>query len=85
MRNKTNKKRSSFHYKNKEHTMKGGTKTVRTVSIKNGKGYKSVTKYYKGKKMSTIKKPIHKNHINMIKAKKFVPGLFSDVDKKDDV
>lgn len=67
-----------FNYKNTEvKTMTGG-KIVRKVSIKNGKGYKSVTKYHKGKKGSTHKKPIHKGHIELIKMGKFIPGLFSD-------
>jgi len=67
------------NYKNVEvkHTQNGG-KIVRKVSIKNGKGYKSVTKYHKGKKIGTTKKPIHKYHINLIKIGKFIQGLFSD-------
>ena len=71
------------NYKNVEvkHTQNGG-KIVRKVSIKNGKGYKSVTKYHKGKKNGTTKKPIHKDHINLIKMGKFIPGLFSDCSKK---
>jgi hypothetical protein len=70
---------NSFSYKNTEikKNQKGG-KIVRNVSIKNGKGYKSVTKYHKGKKIGTAKKPIHKSHINLIKIGKFIPGLFSD-------
>jgi len=58
--------------------MQNGGKIVRKVSIKNGKGYKSVTKYHKGKKVGTAKKPIHKDHISLIQMGKFVPGLFSD-------
>jgi hypothetical protein len=67
------------HYENFEtHKIKGGGKVVRKVSIKNGKGYKSVTKYHRGRKIGTIKKPIHKNHIQLILVRRFVPGLFSD-------
>ena len=55
-----------------------GGKIVRKVSIKNGKGFKSVTKYHKGKKIGTTKKPIHNSHLNMILSGKFIPGLFSD-------
>jgi len=67
------------HYQNTEvkNTQSGG-KIVRKVSIKNGKGIKSVTKYHKGKKVGTAKKPIHKSHINLIMMGKFIPGLFSD-------
>ena len=67
------------HYQNTEVTRtSGGGKIVRKVSIKNGKGHKSVTKYHKGKKVGTAKKPIHKSHVDMILMGKFTPGLFSD-------
>ena len=69
----------NFNYQNTEvKTMTGGSKVVRKVSIKNGKGYKSVTKYHKGKKTGTIKKHIHKAHIELIQVGKFIPGLFLD-------
>jgi hypothetical protein len=36
----------NFNYENTEvKTMTGGAKVVRKVSIKNGKGYKSISKY----------------------------------------
>ena len=70
---------SKFNYQNVEiKTQSGGKKIVRKVSIKNGKGYKSVTKYQKGKKLGTIKKMINDAQIQMIKVGKFIPGLFSD-------
>ena len=47
---------NEFNYQNTEIKMNGGGKIVRKVSIKNGKGYKSVTKYHKGKKIYTNKK-----------------------------
>lgn len=70
---------NKFNYENTEvKMMTGGRKVVRKVSIKNGKGYKSITKYHKGSKAKTIKKPIHSDHIELIKIGKFIPGLFSD-------
>lgn len=69
---------SEFNYENTETKMQGGGKIVRRVSIKKGRGYKSITKYNKGKKMYTVRKPIHKEHIKMIKRGKFIPGLFQD-------
>lgn len=70
---------NNFNYDNTEvKRQMGGAKIVRKVSIKNGKGYKSVTKYQKGKKVRTIKKPIHKSHIELISLGTFIPGLFSD-------
>lgn len=68
----------SYNYHNKEVKMSGGKKTVRKVSIKHGKGYKSITTYRRGKKVSSVKKPIHKSHISLIKKGKFIPGLFDD-------
>lgn len=67
-----------FNYENTEVKMTGGGKVVRKVSIKKGRGHKSITKYHKGKKISTVKKPIHKAHIELIKTGKFIPGLFLD-------
>lgn len=72
-----------FHYNNTEVKMGGGGKIVRKVSIKNGKGYKSVTKYHKGKKLYTNKKPIHNDHIELIKTGKFIPGLFSECNHRE--
>jgi hypothetical protein len=71
-----------FNYENTEikNNQMGG-KMVRKVSIKKGNGYKSVTKFYKGKKVGTIKKPIHKSHVHLIKQGVFIPGLFSDCKK----
>lgn len=68
-----------MNYNNTEvkNTQNGG-KIIRKVSIKNGKGYKSVTKYHKGRKVGSVKKPIHKDHMNLITMGKFIPGLFSD-------
>ena len=72
---------NKFNYKNTEvKTMSGGKKLVRKVSIKNGKGYKSVTNYHNGRKTGTVKKPIHKDHIQLIQIGKFIPGLFLDCD-----
>jgi hypothetical protein len=69
----------TFNYENTEvKTQMGGRKMVRKVSIKNGKGYKSITNYHKGRKISTAKKPIHKSHVSLIKMGKFIPGLFTD-------
>lgn len=71
-----------FNYHNKEMVMKGGKKTVRVVSIKNGKGFKSVSYSQKGKNKKTVKKRIHPDHIDMIKKGKFITGLFSDCKNK---
>ena len=51
---------------------------MRKVTIKHNKGFKSVTKYHKGRKVHSVKKPIHTNHVHLIKKGKFIPGLFSD-------
>jgi hypothetical protein len=67
-----------FNYENTETVCQKGGKMVRKVSIKKGRGYKSITKYSKGKKIFTVKNPIHKHHVEMIKNGKFIPGLFKD-------
>ena len=69
---------SKFNYDSNETKQMGGAKVVRKVTIRNGKGYKSVTKYKNGRKVGTSKKPIHKDHIGLIKIGKFIPGLFFD-------
>jgi hypothetical protein len=58
-------------------TQSGG-KIVRKVSIKNGKGYKSISRYHKRKHAGTIKKNLKTAEIQMIKLGKFIPGLFND-------
>jgi len=69
----------SFKYENKEiKQIAGGIKLVRKVSIKNGKGHKTVTKYRGGKKVGTSRRPIHEDHITLIAMGKFIPGLFKD-------
>jgi hypothetical protein len=67
-----------FNYENTETKVQQGGKIIRKVSIKKGRGYKSITKYRKGRKVSTVKKPIHRHHIKMIQNGIFIPGLFSD-------
>jgi hypothetical protein len=73
--------KENFNYKNIEIKTNNGEKTIRKVLIKNGKGYKSITKYRRGKKISSVKKPIHFEDMNLIKGGTFVKGLFSDCKK----
>jgi hypothetical protein len=67
-----------FNYNNLDTKQHGGKKTVRNVSIKNGKGYKSVSQYKRGKKMFSVKKPLTVLEIVTIQRGEFIPGLFSD-------
>jgi hypothetical protein len=69
---------NKFNYENTETTKFGGRKTVRKVTIRNGKGFKMVSKYHKGKRLGSAKKPIHQEHVLMIASGKFIKGLFSD-------
>lgn len=66
------------NYKNIETKLNENGKTVRKVIIKGNKGYKTITKYSGGKKMYSVKKPIHEKHMKMIHSGKFVRGLFKD-------
>lgn len=68
----------NFNYENVEIKQCGGMKVVRKVSVKKGRGYKKIIKYRKGKKVSTVKKPIHSEHLKKIKSGIFVVGLFDD-------
>lgn len=71
-----------MHYHNKETKVTGGGKIVRKVIIKDGKGHKSVTQYTRGRKVSTVKKPLSRSHIVLIQTGKFIPGLFNDCCRK---
>ena len=74
---------SKFNYESNESKQMGGAKIVRKVSIRNGKGYKSLTKYRNGKKIGTSKKSINKGHVHLIKSGKFIPGLFAECKCKE--
>jgi hypothetical protein len=67
-----------FSYKNTQSCVVGGKKTVRNVTIKNGKGYKKISEYYRGKHKRTSKKPLKNEEMQMIQIGKFIPGLFND-------
>ena len=73
-----NQPNSCFCYRGTEILQKNGIKTIRKVSIKNGKGYKSITQYRNGKRIGTIKKNLHGGHLSLIQERKFIPGLFKD-------
>ena len=69
----------SFDYENTEKThYQHGGKLVRKVSIKKGKGYKSISKYHRKKHMGTVRKTLKRSEIQMIKLGKFIPGLFNN-------
>ena len=70
--------KGGYNYFNQEKSIVGGRKTIRKVSIKNGKGHKSITQYKKNKKMFSDKKPLSMIEIVTIQRGQFIPGLFSD-------
>ena len=67
-----------FHYHNTEKHIHGGKHIIRKVSIKNGKGYKSVTIHKKRGGKRTTKRKLHPIEIEHIKNLRFIQGLFSD-------
>ena len=69
----------AFKYENVEqvNTQSGG-KIVRKVSIKQGKGYKSISRYNRKKHIGTVRKLLKTGEIQMIKLGKFIPGLFKN-------
>lgn len=68
----------TFVYENVEIKSVGDTKTIREVKVKNGKGYKTVSKYRNGHRVSKVRKPIKSLHMKMIKGGRFINGLFKD-------
>lgn len=76
----TKNKRSSknFTYKNHQVHHRGNKKIVRTVVIRNGKGFKRVVRYHKGTIKSNIKKSLKRVEIELIHLGKFIPKLFAD-------
>lgn len=66
------------NYKNIETKIHKNGKTVRKVVINGNQGHKTVTKYVGGRKIYSVKKSIHKDHIQLIKGGKFIKGLFKD-------
>jgi hypothetical protein len=69
---------SAFNYSNTQTHQTGGKKTVRKVSIKKGKGHKSVKYYKNGKLVSTVKRGLKPVEVAFIKIGKFIPGLFKN-------
>jgi len=69
---------NKFDYENTEVKNQLGGKIVRKVSIKNGKGYKSITRYHRKKHIGTVRKILKTGEIKMIKLGKFIPGLFKN-------
>jgi hypothetical protein len=70
---------NNFYYDNIEvkNNQLGG-KIVRKVSIKKGKGYKSISKYHRKKHVGTVRKTLKPAEVHMIKLGKFIPGLFKN-------
>ena len=75
----TSNKLKDFCYKNTEIKMcENGKKILRKVSIRNGKGYKSVSIYHKKRHGGTVRKKLKNSEIHMIKTRKFIHGLFKN-------
>jgi hypothetical protein len=69
-------------YSNVEIKHKHGKKTVRKVFIHKCKGYKSICVYKNGKCTYKNKQNLSKEEMKKIRAKKFIPGLFTSCYKK---
>jgi len=74
----SSKKQKKFHFTSTQKHQHGGKKTVRHVTIKNGKGHKKVSHYRGNKLIRTVKKSLKKPEMEMIRLGKFIPGLFRD-------
>lgn len=73
---------AKFNFENKQVYHKDGKKEVRKVSIKGGKGYKTVTTYKGGKKDWSKTKKLKRGDVMKIKQREFIPGLFKDCKNK---
>ena len=69
---------SDFSYQSTQVAISGGRKQVRNVTIKNGKGHKSIERYCKGKCNSTMKRRLLLKEIKMIQRNEYIPGLFNN-------
>ena len=77
----SSKSHKNFHFSSNQKHIHKGKKTIRKVVIRNGKGFKSVSRFHKGKHIHTTKKPLNVMEIGSIKLCKFIPGLFKDCEK----
>ncbi len=75
-------KSQDFSYESVQTHMNGGKMHVRNVTIKNGKGYKSVSKYCNGKCNSTAKRHLLLKEIKMIQRHQYIPALFKNCTPK---
>ena len=71
---------SRFSYNNTQYRIEGGKKIVHRVTVKNGKGIKRVSIFLCGRHVNTRKKRLTDEEIYHIKQKKFIPGLFNDLE-----
>jgi hypothetical protein len=69
---------SDFQYNNTEVKMEGGAKVVRKVVIRKSKGHKSVSIYSRNGSAKTAKRALTDDEIRKIRAKQFIPKLFTD-------
>lgn len=74
---------SDFSYESVQTHVNGGKIQVRNVTIKNGKGYKSVSRYCKGKCNTTVKRRLLLKEIKMIQRHQYIPALFKDCRPKN--
>jgi len=68
----------TYSYSNIQTKQLGPKRITHKVIIKNNNGHKSITIFKNGKHIKTVKKKISKKHINLIKCKKFIKGLFNE-------
>lgn len=72
-----------FSYDSVQTHTQGEKKYVKNVTIKNGKGYKSVSKYCNGKCNSTAKRRLLLKEIKMIQRHQYIPALFKNCKPKN--
>jgi hypothetical protein len=67
-----------FQYNNTETKYENGQTVVRKVSIRGGKGHKSVSIHSRKKRVGTAKRQLTEDEIKKIRERHFIPRLFAD-------
>lgn len=75
-------KTKKFNFQSKQIHQRGGKKTIRNVTIKKDRGYKSIVYYDQNKMVAKASEKLKNGEVELIKFGKFIPGLFKNMRKK---
>jgi hypothetical protein len=75
-------KTKKFNFHSKQIHQHGGKKRVHHVTIKSGKGKKSIVYYDQNKMVAKASEKLKEGEVELIKVGKFIPGLFKNMRMK---